>query len=341
MESELEEYRREIENIDKQILQLIARRLKVAAKIGEIKIKMGKALTDEKREEKVRQYWYEYARNFGVPDSFVDNVLPIIFSYTKLTEINPGRKKNITIVGYGGMAKSLVSLFSLVGHNVVVTGRNRQKAEKLASDFRAVYMDLDSALNWGEYVILALSPSSLDFILDISSKFSNKIVMDIFSSKHQIFQQLEKLSEIYSFNYVSTHPLFGPITYPVGERIVILPSKTSKNIEDVARFWRECGLNVTISDVNEHEKAMAIVQVLAHFYILGLSRAVEELKKEMGVENIEDFYTSNFKELKKIMDKVVTILPVIMEIQKLNPYAYKVRDIGVKELQKIKEELGG
>lgn len=341
MESELEEYRREIENIDKQILQLIARRLKVAAKIGEIKIKMGKALTDEKREEKVRQYWYEYARNFGVPDSFVDNVLPIIFSYTKLTEINPGRKKNITIVGYGGMAKSLVSLFSLVGHNVVVTGRNRQKAEKLASDFRAVYMDLDSALNWGEYIILALSPSSLDFILDISSKFSNKVVMDIFSSKHQIFQQLEKLSEIYSFNYVSTHPLFGPITYPVGERIVILPSKTSKNIEDVARFWRECGLNVTISDVNEHEKAMAIVQVLAHFYILGLSRAVEELKKEMGVENIEDFYTSNFKELKKIMDKVVTILPVIMEIQKLNPYAYKVRDIGVKELQKIKEELGG
>jgi len=341
MDSELEEYRKEIENIDKQILQLISRRLKVAAKIGEIKIKMGKGLTDEKREEKVRQYWYEYARSFGIPDSFVDSVLPILFSYTKLTEINPGKKKNITIVGYGGMARSLVSLFSLVGHNVVVTGRNKEKAEKLASAFRSVYMDLDSALSWGEYIILALPPSSLDYIFSISPKLSDKVVMDIFSSKFHVFEQLEKVSELYSFNYISTHPLFGPMVYPVGERIVVIPSKTSKNVEEIVNFWRESGLNVSISTVDEHEKAMSIVQVLVHFYILGLSKAVDELKKELNVENLQDFYTTNFKEISKIIDKVNSLLPVIMEIQKSNPYAFKVRDIGIRELQKIKDELGG
>jgi len=338
--SELEEYRKEIENIDRQIIQLVAKRLKIAAKIGEIKIKMGKSITDEKREEKVRQYWHEYARSFGVPESLVDSVLPILFSYSKLIEINPGKKKNITIIGYGGMARSLVSLFSLVGHNVVITGRNKEKAERLASEFKYVYMDLDSAINWGEYIILALPPSSLDFITDISPKFSNKVVMDIFSSKHQVFEQLEKLSEIYSFNYISTHPLFGPILYPVGERIVIIPSKTSKNIEEIINFWREVGLNVSISTVDEHERAMAVVQVLTHFYILGLSRAIEELKKDLKIEDLQDFYTTNFKEINRILDRVKTILPVIMEIQKSNPYAYKARDIGIRELQKVKDELG-
>ncbi|BFI76201.1 chorismate mutase [Sulfurisphaera ohwakuensis] len=341
MSAEIDELRKEIEAIDKQILELLSRRLKISAKIGEIKSRIGKDVTDEKREQKVREYWYNYARNLGIPDSMVESILPILFSYSKMVQINPGKKKNITVIGYGGMARSLISLFSLVGHNVVVTGRNKEKAERLASEFKVVYMDLDSALNWGEYIILALSPSSFDYILRISPKFTSKVVMDIFSSKNEIFKELEKLSEIYSFNYISTHPLFGPITYPVGERIVIIPSKTSKNVNEIINFWRECGLNTTVSTVEEHEKAMAIVQVLAHFYILGLHKSIDELRKELGIENLSNFYTTNFKELNKIIEKVSNILPVILEIQKSNPYAYKVRDIGVNELQKIKEELGG
>ncbi|BFH72669.1 chorismate mutase [Sulfurisphaera javensis] len=340
MSSEIEELRKEIENIDKQLIELLSKRLKIAAKIGEIKSKVGRDITDEKREQKVREYWYTYARNTGIPDSLVDNILPILFSYSKMVQINPGKKKNITIIGYGGMARSLASLFSLVGHNVVITGRNKEKAERLASEFRFVYMDLDSALNWGEYIILALSPSSMDYIIKISPKFSNKVVMDIFSSKNEVFSQLEKLSEIYSFNYISTHPLFGPLLYPVGERIVLIPSKSTKNLEEIITFWRECGLNTTVSSVEEHEKAMAIVQVLAHFYILGLDRSVEILKKEFKIENLSDFFTTNFREINKIIEKVNNILPVILEIQKSNPYAYKVREIGVNELQKIRKELG-
>ena len=339
-EFELEEYRKEIENIDKQVIQLISKRLKIAAKIGQIKMKMGKDITDEKREEKIKQYWYEYARIFGIPESFVDSVLPILFSYSKLTQISPGKKKNITIIGYGGMARSLISLFSLVGHNVVITGRNKEKAEKLASEFRYIYMDLDSAISWGEYIILALTPSSLDFIASISPKFTNKVVMDIFSSKHKVFAQLEKLSETYLFSYVSTHPLFGPMLYPVGERIVIIPSKTSKNVDEIVNFWRELGLNVIISTVDKHERAMAIVQVLAHLYILALSNAIKELKKELEIDNLQEFYTTNFREISKVIDRVESLLPVIMEIQKSNPYAFKARDIGIKELQKIKDELG-
>ena len=341
MSSELEEYRKEIENIDRQILQLISKRLKIATKIGQIKAKIGKDITDEKREEKVKQYWYEYARIFGIPESFVDSFLPILFSYSKLAQLSPTKKRNITIIGYGGMAKSLVSLFSLVGHNVVITERNKEKAEKLASEFGYAYMDLDSAINWGEYIILALPPSSLDFIENISHKFSNKVVMDVFSSKHKVFAQLEKLSETYSFNYVSTHPLFGPILYPVGERIVIIPSKTSKNIDEIVNFWREAGLNVTISTVDEHERAMAIVQVLTHFYILALSNAIEELRRELKIDNLQEFYTINFKEINRVIDRVKSLLPVVMEIQKSNPYAFKARDVGIKELQKIKDELGG
>jgi len=85
---------------------------------------------------------------------------------------------------------------------------------------------------------------------------------------------------------------------------------------------------------------MAIVQVLAHYYLLGLSNAIETLSLELGVE-YSNFHTTNFRELNKILKKVKDLKNVIIEIQKQNPYSYKVRNIGLEELKKIKEELEG
>ncbi|MEJ2776799.1 chorismate mutase [Sulfolobaceae archaeon RB850M] len=343
MSSELENLRKEIENIDKQIVELLAKRLKISMKIGEIKNKIGKSVTDEKREEVVKNYWIENAKIFGLPESLVNSILPLIFSYSKLYQINPGQKRNVTIIGYGGMARSLVSLLSLAGHNVVVTGRDRNKASALANEFKCVYMNLENALKWGELIILALPPVAIEYIRSILSKpvIRDKIVMDIFSSKDKAFKELEEMSIKHSFKFVSTHPLFGPILYPVGERIAIIPSKSSEDsFKEVVEFWKESGLVPVITTVEEHEKAMAIVQVLSHFYILGLSRSIESAKRELEIDKISDLQTTNFREILKIINRVNELYPVIIEIQNSNPYAYKVREIGVKELQELDKEIG-
>ncbi|BCU69467.1 chorismate mutase [Stygiolobus caldivivus] len=343
MSSDLEKLRKEIEDVDSQILELLQRRLKLSSKIGEIKRKSGKDVTDTKREEYVKAYWLEKARYLGIPESMVNLILPILFSYSKLYQISPGKKKKIVIFGYGGMSRSLLSLLILAGHNVVVTGRNPHKAQILSNEFNAVYMEPGQAINWGEYIILALSPSARDYILNILSKVpNNKVVMDIFSSKVTFFKEIEEISKKNSFRYVSTHPLFGPILYPVGERIAIIPSVTSGDISEVVEFWRDSGLQPVLTTVEEHEKAMAIVQVLSHFFILGLNKAIPSLQKELEINDkvLKDLQTTNFREVSKIISRVNELYPVIIEIQKTNPYAYKAREIGIKELKQVKDELG-
>ena len=343
MSSELERLRKEIEEIDNQILELFHRRLKVSSKIGEIKRKLGKDVTDEKREEYVRTYWLEKARQLGIPESMINLILPILFSYSKLYQISPGKKKKVVIVGYGGMSRSLTSLLTLAGHNVVITGRNPIKAQLLSREFNAVYMDLEQALSWGEYIILALSPSAFDYINLVLSKISNqKVVMDIFSSKSEYYKKIEEISKRNNFRYVSTHPLFGPILYPVGERIAIIPSSTSGDVSEVVEFWRDSGLQPVVTTVEEHEKAMAIVQVLSHFFMLGLNKAIPSLQKELEVndETVKQLQTTNFREVLKILSRIQELHSVIIEIQKSNPYAYKAREIGIRELTQVKEELG-
>ncbi|AHC50692.1 chorismate mutase [Sulfolobus acidocaldarius SUSAZ] len=339
--NELEELRKEIEEIDSQILSLIAKRLQVSSMIGEVKGRMGFNVTDEKREEYVKEYWTEKGRRLGIPESLVSSVLTNLVSYSKMFQVKDSKKRRVTIIGYGGMARSLSSLFHLSGHNVVITGRDKRKAERLANEFKFVYMEEKSALDWSEYVILSISPSGLDYAESVLRYAKEKVVMDIFSTKSNTFRTLQTLSEQFSFEYISTHPLFGPILYPVGERIAVIPSQKSTRTQEVIEFWRKCGLVPVLTTPEEHDKVMAIVQVLAHFYMLGLLRSSNTLKKELEVGNkIDELQTTNFREIGKILDRINSLLPVILEIQKDNPYAHKVRDLGMRELQDVLKSLG-
>lgn len=51
----MEKFRKEINKIDEQILQLICKRLKCSAKIGEIKKKEGLPILNRKRESEIYQ----------------------------------------------------------------------------------------------------------------------------------------------------------------------------------------------------------------------------------------------------------------------------------------------
>ncbi|MEM4076984.1 MAG: prephenate dehydrogenase/arogenate dehydrogenase family protein, partial [Metallosphaera sp.] len=201
-------------------------------------------------------------------------------------------------------------------------------------------MPISQALQWGEIIILALP---LEGILSYeTSRFlylaKGKIVMDILSSKASSFSRLEKTSEEIGFRFVSTHPLFGPYLNPVGEKIVLIRSSTSGDMEEISEFWRGVGLTVLTTDVETHEKLMAVIQVLPHFFMLGLSSSLDALSKELAVDYTQ-FQTTNFKEIFKIINRVRDLDRVVKEIQSSNPYARLARKVGLGELNTLYSTL--
>ncbi|EHP68827.1 chorismate mutase [Metallosphaera yellowstonensis MK1] len=340
--AELERLRREIDEVDEELFRLFFRRFQLVEEIGKIKKQNGLTLTDERRESEVRDRWRSLAKKYGIPEVLADNLLNTLFSVSKMRELNPSSKRRITLVGYGGMARSLASLFRLVRHEVVVTGRNDSKAKSLAQEFNLAHMPMSQAFQWGELIILALPPEgvksdSLERTLPLAK---GRVVMDILSSKASLFAGLEELSARHGFRYVSIHPLFGPYLYPVGERIAIIPSSTSGDVEEVVTFWRESGLVPVLTSLDEHEKAMALVQVLPHFFLMGLNAGLDSVAKELNVD-YSRFHTTNFRELHKILKRIKDLEGVIMEIQSYNPYAGEARRIGVRELYNLFSRLEG
>jgi chorismate mutase len=82
----LDELRDEIETIDREIVDLIARRTYVAETIAEVKDDRGMATTDESQEEAVMERAGENAAAFGVDDNLVKAIFRLLIELNKIEQ---------------------------------------------------------------------------------------------------------------------------------------------------------------------------------------------------------------------------------------------------------------
>jgi len=82
----LDELREEIESIDREIVDLIARRTYVAETIADVKAEQGLATTDESQEEAVMERAGENAAAFGVDDNLVKAIFRLLIELNKIEQ---------------------------------------------------------------------------------------------------------------------------------------------------------------------------------------------------------------------------------------------------------------
>ena len=75
---DLKKLRKKIDEIDKEIIKCLARRFKVARKIGELKFKKNLPLRDLKREKELLKKRKEWARKNYLSPSFIDKIFRLI-----------------------------------------------------------------------------------------------------------------------------------------------------------------------------------------------------------------------------------------------------------------------
>lgn len=85
-EMSLEELRREIRDIDHDIVQLIARRTYVADTIAQVKESQGLPTTDEEQEERVMTRAGENAERFDVDANLVKAIFRLLIELNKVEQ---------------------------------------------------------------------------------------------------------------------------------------------------------------------------------------------------------------------------------------------------------------
>jgi chorismate mutase len=85
-EMDLEALRREIHGIDREIVELIARRTYVADTIAEVKAKRGLPTTDEQQETRVMERAGENAERFDVDANLVKAIFRLLIELNKVEQ---------------------------------------------------------------------------------------------------------------------------------------------------------------------------------------------------------------------------------------------------------------
>ncbi len=263
--SDLDELRRRLDEIDARLLGVAKERLEVVAEIKAIKKAEGRHLFDRGREQQVHRRAEERARDIGLDPALGRDLIARLIEASHALQAEPegavvGEARSILIVGgRGRMGGMLGRSFAERGHSIDVL----EKADVVEP----------SRIAAADVVIVAVPMADAARVAGEVAPHvrADALLCDINSLKTEVCEALERSGG----EALGTHPMFGPTVRSLRRQKVVL---CDVKPGPVAR-WVEAELGAMGADVikcspEHHDAMMGVVQVLTHFGIMAMGRAL-------------------------------------------------------------------
>jgi chorismate mutase/prephenate dehydrogenase len=259
-----------VDAADRDLLQVIARRMALVSEIGSVKRELGLRIRDPGREREVLEDRARAARELGLPAGEVESMFRLLLRASRdqqamlRTEVTPNESARTVAVigGRGRMGRLLAAMFADVGHRVLVAdpGTDLTPAEAAAAaDVVVISVPIDAT----EGVIRELGPHVRDdaLLMDVTSVKRGPVAAMLASTGASV---------------VGTHPMFGPNVHTLqGQRVVLCRARGDAWADWVAHTLGAHGMVITETTPEQHDRVMSVVQVLTHFQtqVMGLTLA--------------------------------------------------------------------
>lgn len=257
-----------IDAVDRDVLQLVARRMSIVAEVAQHKRERGLRIRDVERERKLLGDRADRAEKLGLPPATIESVYRLLLMASREHQaalkaevpVDIAPRTVAVIGGEGGMGRLLARLFGDLGHAVMVADTRNELSNvdaAKAADVVIVSVPIDVT----EAVIREVGPHVRP----------GGLLMDVTSIKGAPMAAMLKSTEA---SVVGTHPMFGPGVHTVqGQRVVVCEGRGEEWFAWVKTMFRARGLVITESTPSEHDQMMAVVQVLNHFrtQVMGLA----------------------------------------------------------------------
>jgi chorismate mutase/prephenate dehydrogenase len=327
-----------IDAIDHEILRGLARRNGLVAEIAAWKRSHGRLIRDHRRERELLADRRDRAAPLGLQPEVIESIYRLVLWASRdrqaalRAEVPPDiEPRTVAIIGgRGGMGRLLAALFDDLGHAVLV------------ADVDTDLTPRDAATEADVVVISVPIEATIDVIRDLGPQVrAESLLMDVTSIKAA---PVAAMLESTSASVIGTHPLFGPSVHTVqGQRIVLTPARHDDGdwLDWLQRMLHARGLQVVETTPEDHDRAMAVVQVLTHFSTEVLGRAIASL----GVPLEE---TLRFTSPVYLIDMLMAARhfaqspELYASIQMSNPRTAEVTDAFVHAAQELRDiSVGG
>jgi chorismate mutase/prephenate dehydrogenase len=266
----LSELRAQIDALDYDLIDLLARRMDVVSQLSQVKRAEGLRVRDAERERRVLEDRASRGKERGLSRELTESLFRVIMRASR--EYQAALKvelpvthdpKLIAIVGgEGGMGGRFAELFRGLGHQVLIADQHTALRPIEAAQ-RADVTVISVPIGVTAQVIDEIGPHVPEHAL----------LMDLTSIKEAPLSHMLRATKA---SVLGTHPMFGPSVHTLqGQRVVLCSGRGDAWTEWIEQNLRAWGLVTTRASAEEHDRAMACVQVLTHFQtqVLGLALA--------------------------------------------------------------------
>jgi len=250
--------RNDIDSVDRGLVDLIAQRLQLTAKVGILKATLDLPLYVPEREKALISKNRELAQQSDISPDLVEDVIRRIMrdSYANQdhtrSQVSPSQSKRVVVIGGAGQLGSLfVRLFKKSGYPVEIV----EKGDWGTSD---------EVLSKAEIVMVAVPIRITNSVIEKLTKLNKDcLLVDITSIKEA---PVKKMLDIHSGPVLGLHPMFGPgIENLAKQTIVVCEGRKADKSKWFVELLKTWGAKLALVNSEQHDRLMAIVQVLRHF----------------------------------------------------------------------------
>ncbi len=276
MAVELDNLRDQIDAVDKQMLQLLAQRLSLVEKVGEVKSEHGLPIYVPEREAAMLASRREEAEKIGVPPQLIEDILRRTMRESYASEkdsgfkcLNPELRSVVIVGGRGQLGGLFARMFKLSGYDVKLLGsQDWDRADEILDGAGLVVVTVPIHLTQG--VIEKLSDLPDDCIL-----------CDLTSIKSK---PLQAMMEVHAGPVVGLHPMFGPDVPSLAKQVIVYcDGRGEASYQWLLEQFAIWGASLCPIQAEEHDHGMTLIQALRHFtsfaYGLHLSRENPNIDK--------------------------------------------------------------
>ncbi|MBN2802773.1 MAG: bifunctional chorismate mutase/prephenate dehydrogenase [Deltaproteobacteria bacterium] len=323
-EKNLEFYRDEILNVDREIIALMRKRKELVREIGLFKSSHDLELRDFVQEKRVMENAMKAADEFRVSRRPVKDIVSRLIEYSLAVQ----EKSQVKAKGKGSGRKALV--IGGLGKIGVWFSRflESQGFEVFIADTGVETESRILKNNWTAFdhsfdvtVVAVPLGHSAGVLLELAEHKMDGLIFDVASLKTPVQDALYQLRDA-GCKVTSVHPMFGADTEMLGgKHVIFMDVGNCEALNEARDLFRATMATCVEMTLDEHDKLVAFVLGLSHLlniaFFTALSNSGEEIKR------LHEISSTSFDSQLEVAQKISAENPhLYFEIQRLNRYRH-------------------
>ena len=275
MNDTLESLRDQLGEVDSRLLDALAERMKLAERVAVAKAAGARAPFDRERENAHLAALEDGARSRGLSVNVLRDVYAVLFAASRVVQsarkLDRLEKFRVGVIGAtAGMGQFLAEQLGRAGFEVAGIGLESQESpEALAARVDVVFLAVPISVTVAMAERVGPHVRAGGCLADITSLKSAPVAAMLRATRADV-------------EVVGTHPMFGPSSPSFDrQKVVVCEGRGERWRTRLAELFAALGAEVVHASAEEHDRHMALIQVLVHEKTMIMGSVLERLGADL------------------------------------------------------------